>query len=93
VGSEKMNMYIFNLPTTITEHEVQELVSPYGEVTQVHLLQDKHTGMNDGTAYVMMTSQEDSEQAILALDGTDYRGYKLQAKQADGDDFPTSDFW
>lgn len=88
-----MNIYIFNLPTTVTEHEVQELVAPYGEVTHVYLLQDKHTGMNDGTAYVMMTSQEDTEQAIIGLDTTDYRGYKLHVKQADGDDFPTSDFW
>lgn len=93
MGSEKMNIYIFNLPTTVTEHEVHELVSPHGEVAQVHLLQDKQTGINDGTAYVMMASPEDSEQAIIALDGSDYRGYKLQVKQADGDDFPTSDFW
>jgi RNA recognition motif-containing protein len=88
-----MNIYIFDLPTTITEHEIQELVAPYGEVTQIYLLQDKLTGMPEGTAHVMMASQEDAEQAIAGLDGTEYRGHKLQVKQADGADFPTSDFW
>ena len=88
-----MNIYISNLPTTITVPEVKELFSSYGTVRDVQLLQDKHTGMFNGSAYLVMDLQDEAERAIAALDGSDYKGDRLHVQQADAADFPTNEFW
>lgn len=88
-----MNIYISDLPTSVTEHEIKELFATYGLVRSVRLLQDKHTGLSNGKAYLAMDSQDEAERAIAALDESEYRGHTLRVQQADAANFPTSDFW
>lgn len=88
-----MNIYISNLPTTVTTQEVRELFRPYGKVKTVRLLEDKKTGILNGTAYVFMSSKAESEKAIRDLHGQDYKGHTLHVSEADAAEFPTSDFW
>ena len=88
-----MNIYITNLPPSISREALQELLNSYGPVDTIYIGQDKHSGMGNGTAYVRMQTEEAAEQLLLNLDGADYKGNKLRIVKADEADFPTNDFW
>lgn len=88
-----MNMYVTNLPESVTEQEVRSLFIPYGIVESVYLVKDAQSGIPKGVAYVMMPSDTEAEQAIANLDGTEHFGKTLHVTQADSADFPTGDYW
>lgn len=91
--SKCMNIYIENLPLSITQEELKHLFMPYGTVESVFIVKDKKSGMPKGTAYVLMQSDIEAEQAISGLDGTDYYGQNLRVIQAEIADFPSGDYW
>lgn len=88
-----MNIYVANLPLSANEDEVKQIFTPYGVVESVFLVKDKHSGMTTGTAYVVMPSDVEGEQAIAGLEGTDYQGQNLHVSQAEDADFPSGDYW
>lgn len=88
-----MNIYVENLPLSITEEELKQLFMPYGSVESVFLVKDKKSGLPKGTAYVVMPSDIEAEQAIAGLEGADYYGQNLRVTQAESGDFPSGDFW
>ncbi len=88
-----MNIYIVNLPQSITEDELKQLVSPYGAIESIYIVKDTHTGMPKGSVYVIMPSEIEAQQAIVGLDGTEYQGQHLQVIRAEASDFPSGDYW
>ena len=59
----------------------------------MYLVQEKHTGILNGEAYLVMPVDDEAEQAIAQLNGTDYKGQSLRVSQAEAADFPTGEFW
>lgn len=52
-GAVSMNIHVSNLPTSITQHQIEDLFAAYGRVKNIRLLEDKHTGLPIGSAYVL----------------------------------------
>lgn len=71
-----MNIYVGNLIRSVTEDQLRELFSAYGEVTTVRIIKDRETGMVRGFAFVEMPNDEDAQKAIDALNGQDYEDRK-----------------
>ncbi len=88
-----MNIYIENIPLSTTEEELRQLFIPYGKVESVVLVKDKKSGMPKGTAYVVMPSDIEAEQAITGLEGIEYCGQHLHVTEAEAADFPSDDYW
>jgi RNA recognition motif-containing protein len=65
-----MNIYVGNLPFTITEDKLKDLFVAFGEVSSIKLITDKDTGQPRGFAFVEMPTQSEAEAAIKGLDGT-----------------------
>lgn len=63
------NLYVTNLPKSITEDEVEKMFSEYGVIVQKNLLKDKITGMPRGVAFVRYAKRDDAQNAILGLNG------------------------
>jgi RNA recognition motif-containing protein len=74
------NIYVGNLPWSSTEEEVREAFAQYGEVEKVNLIEDRETGRPRGFGFVEMASG--GEEAIRALDGTDFGGRTLKVNTA-----------
>ncbi|MFP4213614.1 MAG: RNA recognition motif domain-containing protein [Desulfohalobiaceae bacterium] len=74
-------MYVGNLPFSSSEEDVRELFSQYGAVESVNLIQDRQTGKPRGFGFVEMET-EDADQAIEALDGTQFGGRTLKVNEA-----------
>jgi RNA recognition motif-containing protein len=74
-------IYVGNLPYSSTEDDVKDLFASYGPVASVHLINDRETGRPRGFGFVEMEDAA-ADQAIDALDRTDYGGRNLRVNEA-----------
>jgi RNA recognition motif-containing protein len=77
-----MNIYVGNLPFTITEDKLMDLFVGFGEVSRINLITDKVTGQLRGFGFVEMPTQSEAEAAIKGLDGTSVEGRAIQVNIA-----------
>jgi cold-inducible RNA-binding protein len=77
-----MKLYVGNLSFQTTEADVENAFSQYGTVTDTHLVMDRMTGRSRGFAFVTMSSSEEGQKAIEAMDGTDLDGRPLKVNEA-----------
>src|SRR5881392_4403124 len=75
-------LYVGNLPFNTTENELQEIFSQAGAVQEVTLMQDRFTGKSRGFAFVTMSSDEESQNAISKLNGHSIEGRSLTVNEA-----------
>lgn len=78
-----MNMYIGNLAYTVTEDELKEKFSEFGEVANVNIVMDKYTRQSKGFGFVEMPSNSEADKAIKALNGTELHGRYMKVSQAE----------
>ena len=77
-----MNIYVGNLPYSMTEDELREMFSPYGVVTSASIVKDKFSGQSKGFGFVEMSTQAEGEEAVKQLDGRSVNGRALKVNQA-----------
>ncbi len=77
-----MNLYVGNLPYSITEEELRKLFSEYGEVVSATIISDRFTGRSKGYGFVEMAEKREGETAIAALDGYLLNGRNLRVNLA-----------
>jgi RNA recognition motif-containing protein len=77
-----MNIYVGNLPYSVTDADLRELFSPFGEVSQVHLISDKFSGESKGFGFVEMDDNSQADAAIKALNGNNMNGRTIKVNQA-----------
>ena len=75
-------LYVGNLNFATTEDEIRAAFEPHGEIDSIHLVQDRDTGRSRGFAFVEMVDEDQAEQAIAALNGTDLSGRDLVVNEA-----------
>lgn len=75
-----MNNKIFvgNLAYSVTEADLRDLFSEYGEVTSASVPVDRDSNRPRGFAFIEMNSQASAEAAIKALDGREHEGRNLK---------------
>ena len=77
-----MNIYVGNLPYSVTDADLREAFSRFGEVSQINLITDKITGESKGFGFVEMADNAQSDAAIKGLNGTDMKGRNIKVNQA-----------
>lgn len=77
-----MNIYVGNLPFNATEDEVKALFAPFGNVTSVALIKDKMTGQPRGFGFVEMSSDDEAQKAITALNGKEFKNRAMVVNAA-----------
>ena len=77
-----MNIYVGNLPYNITEDELRNAFGKFGDVSEVHIINDKFSGKSKGFGFVEMPDNAAGNQAIKALDGTDLKGRNIKVNEA-----------
>lgn len=77
-----MRIYVGNLPFETTATDLQGLFSPHGSVADVVLPMDRDTGKPKGFAFVEMSSQEEAQRAINALNNKDFNSRTLNVNEA-----------
>ena len=77
-----MNLYVGNLPWSISEEELESHFAQHGSVKAVRIITEGHSGRSKGFGFVEMESEEAGKAAIEALDGTDFGGRDLRVNEA-----------
>lgn len=77
-----MSVYIGNLSYDATQDDLSEVFAEYGTVKSVKLPTDRETGRMRGFGFVEMSSSEEEDAAIEALDGAEWMGRTLKVNKA-----------
>lgn len=77
-----MKMYVGNIPFSTSADELKELFGEFGEVTDVHIPEDRESGRPRGFAFVTMDSKDGMVSAIKDLDGAEFGGRNLRVNEA-----------
>ncbi|EFU4395303.1 RNA-binding protein [Campylobacter fetus] len=77
-----MNIYVGNLSYRMTESELREVFSSFGEVTRAKIVKDKETNRSKGFGFVEMSSDEQAKKAIEGTNGKEVGGRALRVNEA-----------
>lgn len=75
-------IYVGNLNFNSTEDGLRDLFTQYGTVLTADIVMDRYTGRSRGFGFVEMENEEDADNAISALDGTEFDGRNLRVSVA-----------
>jgi RNA recognition motif-containing protein len=78
----KMNIYAGNLSRELTEEELQEAFTEFGEVTSAKIITDRYSGVSRGFGFVEMPSKSEAEAAIAGLNGRELKGRTITVNEA-----------
>jgi len=65
-----------------TDAEVRDLFTEYGKVELVSVPRNRDTGQPRGFAFVDMSTPEELEEAVTALDGSNYEGRQIRVMKS-----------
>ena len=63
-------LFVGNLSPNLTENDLQDAFAAHGTVVESNLMLDRATGRPRGFGFVTMSSPEEAQRAIQALNGT-----------------------
>ncbi len=70
-------LYVGNLSFNTTENDLNDAFAAHGTVTETNLMMDRETGRPRGFGFVTMSSAEEAQKAIDALNGKEMDGRAL----------------
>ena len=70
-------LFVGNLSFNTTENDLSDAFAAHGSVTEANLMMDRATGRPRGFAFVTMSSAEEAQKAIDALNGASLDGRQL----------------
>lgn len=75
-------LYVGNLSHTIDNHKLTAMFAQYGRVESANVIMDHHSGRSKGFGFVEMSSDQEAQAAISALNGRDFDGRSLTVNEA-----------
>lgn len=75
-------LFVGNLSFDITENDLQDAFAAHGTVTEANLMMDRATNRPRGFAFVTMSTEEEAQKAIAAMNGKNVGGRALTVNLA-----------
>ena len=75
-------LFVGNLSFEVTENDLNDAFAAHGTVTEASLMMDRTTGRSRGFGFVTMSTPEEAQKAIAALNGTELKGRALTVNVA-----------
>jgi RNA recognition motif-containing protein len=76
------NIYVGNLAFSTSSSDLERLFAEHGSVSRAQVVEDRDTGRSRGFGFVEMSSSDEAQKAIDALDGADVDGRNLKVNVA-----------
>jgi cold-inducible RNA-binding protein len=67
-------LFVGNLSFNTTENDLQDAFAAHGTVTEANLVMDRMSGRPRGFGFVTMSTEEEAQKAISALNGASIDG-------------------
>ncbi len=77
-----MKIYVGNMSYSTTEDSLRTKFEEFGAVEEVTIVTDRDTGRPRGFGFVTMTSSDEANAAISALNETDIDGRTVKVNEA-----------
>jgi len=75
-------LYVGNLAYSVGKNDLQEMFNPYGTVSSAQVITDRDSGNSKGFGFVEMSSDQEAQAAIDALNGKSVDGRNLIVNEA-----------
>lgn len=75
-------LFVGNLDFNISEAELRNALAPFGTVVEANIAMDRSTGRPRGFGFVTMSTAEEAQKAIEALNGRELGGRSLTVNAA-----------
>lgn len=77
-----MKIYVGNLSYDLSENDLKDVFTPYGEVASVKIMTDKFTGRSKGFAFVEMPNDAEANNAINGLNDVEVAQRSIKVNEA-----------
>lgn len=77
-----MNIFIGSLHFGLKEDELREIFENYGTVDSVKIITDKYTSRSKGFGFIEMPNDDEAQNAIDELNGSDIKGRTVNVNKA-----------
>jgi serine/threonine protein kinase len=75
-------LYVGNLADSTSDSDLKAMFAPHGSVQSAQVIRDRDTGRSKGFGFVEMSSEEEAQAAIAALNGQERDGRALTVNEA-----------
>src|SRR5207302_6653514 len=75
-------LYVGNLTYGVTDSTLLQMFEPHGTVQSAQVIMDRDTGRSKGFGFVEMSSDQEAQAAIAALNGKEVDGRSLTVNEA-----------
>ena len=75
-------LYVGNLSYTVTSDGLGQLFAEHGNVTSAEVIMDRLTGRGKGFGFIEMSTDQEAQAAIAALNGKEYESRTLVVNEA-----------
>ena len=75
-------LYVGNLTYGMNDADLTQLFGQHGTVVSAQVVQDRDTGRSKGFGFVEMSSDQEAQAAITALNGKEHDGRSLTVNEA-----------
>ena len=77
-----MNIYIGNLAYTVSEDDLRDAFSEFGQVDSASIINDKFSGRSKGFGFVDMPNDSEAREAIESMNDKDLNGRTIKVNEA-----------
>ena len=77
-----MNIYVGNLPYSVSEDDLRAAFAEFGEVNSANVIMDRMSGQSKGFGFIEMPNNSEAEEAINALNESAFNGRNIKVNQA-----------
>jgi RNA recognition motif-containing protein len=78
----KNKLFVGNLSFQTTENDLNDAFAAFGTVTEANLMMDRATNRSRGFGFVTMSTDEEAQKAIDAMNGKDFGGRAITVNVA-----------
>ena len=77
-----MKLYVGNLSKQITNAQLHELATPFGNPLSAEVATDRSSGDSKGFGFIEYSNDAEAKAAMAGLDGRDVNGQVLKVNEA-----------
>lgn len=75
-------LYVGNVSWNLSENELKDAFSKFGEIEDAVIITDKATGRSKGFGFVTFSNDEDADNAVSEMNGMEIGGRALTVNEA-----------
>uniref|UniRef100_A0A1D1YXY9 Ribonucleoprotein, chloroplastic n=1 Tax=Anthurium amnicola TaxID=1678845 RepID=A0A1D1YXY9_9ARAE len=79
----RFRIYVGNIPWSVDDGRLEQVFSEYGKVVDGRVVYDRESGRSRGFGFVTMSTRQEMDDAIAALDGQNLDGRTIRVNAAE----------